>query len=234
MAAHRPPRQVLGSPRAAHHPPSSSAAFLADAAGRGSAFFGPLGSGVQLAGCAREAKRFRAAEYIAVDEPVPAEVKALAASTGASSRFLARSEFLQSPVDADVIMVVNTPNNREGLTENIRRVWTRMKARTHDSFVCSSKRRSPSQPAACAEYDFQYDFGMERVTATLDSETLAKIRSVAGPRGVSSFLNEAARERLARLELRGLLDDLDAKHGPVPPEVRAEVAREAKRLFRAK
>ena len=75
---------------------------------------------------------------------------------------------------------------------------------------------------------------MERVTATLDSETLAKIRSVAGPRGVSSFLNEAARERLARLELRGLLDDLDAKHGPVPPEVRAEVAREAKRLFRAK
>jgi hypothetical protein len=75
---------------------------------------------------------------------------------------------------------------------------------------------------------------MERVTATLDTETLAKIRRVAGPRGVSSFLNEAARERLARLELRGLLDDLDAQHGPVPAEVRAEVARDAKRLFRAK
>jgi hypothetical protein len=79
-----------------------------------------------------------------------------------------------------------------------------------------------------------YDFGMARVTATLDSQTLAKIRRVAGPLGVSSFLNEAARERLARLNLRGSLDDLDVKHGPVPAEVRAEVAREAKRLFRAK
>jgi hypothetical protein len=85
-----------------------------------------------------------------------------------------------------------------------------------------------------AEYDSQYASDMERVTATLDVETLAKIRRVAGPRGVSSFLNEAARERLARLELRGLLDDLDAKHGPVPVEVRSEVARAAKRLFRAK
>jgi len=75
---------------------------------------------------------------------------------------------------------------------------------------------------------------MERVTATLEEETLAKIRHVAGPRGVSSFLNQAARERLARLELRGLLDELDAKHGPVPPKVRADVAREARRIFRSR
>jgi hypothetical protein len=32
---------------------------------------------------------------------------------------------------------------------------------------------------------------MKRVTATLDEETLEKIRRVAGPRGVSSFLNVA-------------------------------------------
>ena len=75
---------------------------------------------------------------------------------------------------------------------------------------------------------------MERVTATLDEEILEKIRRVAGPRGVSSFLNVAARERLARLELRGLLDDLDAKHGAVPRAVREEVRRDAKRIFRAR
>jgi len=75
---------------------------------------------------------------------------------------------------------------------------------------------------------------MERVTATLDEEILEKIRRVAGPRGVSSFLNVAARERLARLELRGLLDELDAKHGAVPRAVRQEVRRDAKRIFRAR
>jgi hypothetical protein len=75
---------------------------------------------------------------------------------------------------------------------------------------------------------------MERITATFDDETLAKIRRIAGPRGVSSFLNEAARERLARLELRGMLDELDAKHGAAPTKVRAEIARDARRMFRAR
>jgi hypothetical protein len=75
---------------------------------------------------------------------------------------------------------------------------------------------------------------VERVTATLDDDTVAKIRRVAGPRGVSNFLNEAARERLARLELRGLLDELEAKHGPAPREIRTEVARKAKRIFRTR
>jgi hypothetical protein len=84
------------------------------------------------------------------------------------------------------------------------------------------------------KYYSEYALGMERVTATLDEQTLAKIRHVAGPRGVSSFLNEAARERLARLELRGLLDELDAKHGSAPAAVRAEIARDARRIFRAR
>lgn len=75
---------------------------------------------------------------------------------------------------------------------------------------------------------------MERITATFDEETLAKIRRVAGPRGVSSFLNDAARERLARMELRGLLDELDAKHGAAPAAVRTEIARDARRMFRAR
>jgi hypothetical protein len=75
---------------------------------------------------------------------------------------------------------------------------------------------------------------MERVTATLDEETLSKIRDVAGPRGVSRFLNVAAREHLARLEIWGLLDELDAEHGGASTAVRAEIARDARRIFRAR
>lgn len=74
--------------------------------------------------------------------------------------------------------------------------------------------------------------GMERVTATLESETVKRIRRVAGPRGVSRFLDLAARERLARLELLGLLDDLDARHGRIDPAITAEVDRDARRIFR--
>lgn len=75
---------------------------------------------------------------------------------------------------------------------------------------------------------------MERVTATIDDEVLESIRRVAGPRGVSNFLNVAARERLAWLELRGLLDELEIKHGAVPRVVRAEIARDARRIFRSR
>ena len=72
----------------------------------------------------------------------------------------------------------------------------------------------------------------ERVTATLDRAMLAKIRRIAGPRGVSSFLDTAARERLARLELLGLLDELDERHGKPSKALRAEVAKDARRIFR--
>jgi len=74
---------------------------------------------------------------------------------------------------------------------------------------------------------------MERVTATIDERTLAQIRRIAGPRGVSSFLATAAKERVARLELLGLLDELDAKYGAPSASVRTEVARDARRIFRA-
>jgi hypothetical protein len=82
------------------------------------------------------------------------------------------------------------------------------------------------------EYDVDYDSKMERVTSTIDEETIAAIRRVAGPRGVSSFLQLAAKERLARLGVLKMLDDLDAKHGKPSPTVRADVATKARRLFR--
>ncbi len=72
---------------------------------------------------------------------------------------------------------------------------------------------------------------MERVTATLDAETLSAIRRLAGPRGVSAFLQAAAQERLARLELLGALDELDARLGAPSDAVRAEVDADARALF---
>lgn len=73
---------------------------------------------------------------------------------------------------------------------------------------------------------------MERVTATMDAETLGAIRRVAGRRGVSSFLQIAARERLARLQLLTLLDEVDAAHGAPTDAIRAEVDADARRIFR--
>jgi hypothetical protein len=73
---------------------------------------------------------------------------------------------------------------------------------------------------------------MERVTATIDAETLAAIREVAGPRGVSAFLQIAARERIARLRVLGLLDELDARHGKPSPAIHREVAADARRIFK--
>ncbi len=73
---------------------------------------------------------------------------------------------------------------------------------------------------------------MERVTATLDRDTIAAIRRVAGPRGVSAFLQVAARERLARLRVLELLDELDEKHGAPSEAVRRAVHADARRVFR--
>jgi hypothetical protein len=75
---------------------------------------------------------------------------------------------------------------------------------------------------------------VERITATFDAATAAAMRRVAGARGVSAFLQEAARERLARLEVLELLDELDAKHGAPSAAVMAEVDREAEKVFGAR
>jgi hypothetical protein len=56
----------------------------------------------------------------------------------------------------------------------------------------------------------------KRIRAELDAELLAKIRRVAGRRGVSAFLRQAAREHLARLELCGALSELRARSATPP------------------
>jgi hypothetical protein len=80
----------------------------------------------------------------------------------------------------------------------------------------------------------KYESAVERVTATIDRETLTAIREIAGPRGVSAFLQAAARERVARLRVLGLLDELDARYGKPGKAVEQSVARRARRVFRQK
>lgn len=72
---------------------------------------------------------------------------------------------------------------------------------------------------------------MNRALATLDEDVAERIRKVVGPRRMSGFLGTAARERQARLELLGLLDELDAPHGPPAKAVVAHVARDARKIF---
>lgn len=66
------------------------------------------GVGRILAGLAT-ASNFKKARYVAVDEPMPSDVRKLAGKTGATAEFVDnRDTFLASSTTADVIMVVNT------------------------------------------------------------------------------------------------------------------------------
>jgi hypothetical protein len=69
----------------------------------------------------------------------------------------------------------------------------------------------------------------EKVTLTLDADNLAALRSLVGPRSLSAAVDRAIVDRLARLRHLAAVDewlaDLDAEHGPVPPETLEWAAR---------
>lgn len=64
-----------------------------------------------------------------------------------------------------------------------------------------------------------------KVSLTLDEEVVTSAREVAGPRGLSSYVNRALRRQLQRDRLTALLADMEAEHGPVDPEMMKEVRR---------
>ena len=69
----------------------------------------------------------------------------------------------------------------------------------------------------------------EKVTLTLDAETLASLRRLVGPRSLSAAVEAAVAERVARLQHLAAVDtwlaELDHGHGPVPPETLEWAAR---------
>ena len=69
----------------------------------------------------------------------------------------------------------------------------------------------------------------EKVTLTLDTETLAELRKLVGPRSLSAAVEAAVEERVARLKHLAAVDtwlaELDQAYGPVPPETLEWAAR---------
>lgn len=73
----------------------------------------------------------------------------------------------------------------------------------------------------------------QKVSVTLESGAIKRARRVAGPRGLSGYLDSALREKLVRDERRrafvAYLDDLEAAD-PTPERVKIRVTRRAARL----
>ena len=65
----------------------------------------------------------------------------------------------------------------------------------------------------------------EKISATVDKDVVEEIREMVGPRGVSSFLTEAAREKLQRARILAYLGELDEAHGKPDARARKEAAR---------
>lgn len=67
---------------------------------------------------------------------------------------------------------------------------------------------------------------MKKVSVTLDADLVAEIKTEVGVRGFSAYLNDTIKRRRQHERLRGLLKELDEEFGPVPDEVRTQVAKE--------
>jgi hypothetical protein len=67
---------------------------------------------------------------------------------------------------------------------------------------------------------------MKKVSVTLDADLVAEIKTEVGVRGFSAYLNDTIKRRRQHERLRGLLNELDEEFGPVPDEVRKQVAKE--------
>lgn len=69
----------------------------------------------------------------------------------------------------------------------------------------------------------------EKVTLTLDVESLAALRRLVGSKSLSAAVNEAVKDRVTLLtHLRAVdewIAEMDAEHGPVPPETMEWAAR---------
>jgi hypothetical protein len=84
--------------------------------------------------------------------------------------------------------------------------------------------------AVARKYVSKYEFRVERITITIDKETLKKIRAVAGPRGVSKFISQAAQESIGRHALFAWFDEMEAKYPP-DPKVREEIYADMEKIF---
>lgn len=85
--------------------------------------------------------------------------------------------------------------------------------------------------AVARKYEHKYDSTMERITISMPKNTLAAIKRVAGPRGVSKFLTDAANKELGYTRLTALLDELDEKYGRPTPAQREAIYADMRKIF---
>lgn len=72
-----------------------------------------------------------------------------------------------------------------------------------------------------------------KVSTTLDSELVEQVRSRVGPRRISAFVNQALEEKLQRIRVLELLDELEAENGPATEDDVKRAAAELAKIFRA-
>jgi hypothetical protein len=66
---------------------------------------------------------------------------------------------------------------------------------------------------------------VEKVSVSLPRELVEAIRARTGAGGFSRYVTDAVQERFHHDQLGGLLDELEAEHGQVPPEIRQQTRR---------
>jgi hypothetical protein len=74
----------------------------------------------------------------------------------------------------------------------------------------------PHGPLALKSY-------LKKISLTLEQELVSEAREVAGPRGLSSYVNRALGHQLQHDRLAGLLDELEREAGPIDEDVMDEV-----------
>jgi hypothetical protein len=85
--------------------------------------------------------------------------------------------------------------------------------------------------AIARKYEPKYEFTMERITISLDKKLLAEVKAIAGPRGVSKFMAEAAQEKLGRSEWKQFLAERAAKYGKPSKKLTAAIDRDMRKIF---
>jgi hypothetical protein len=62
-----------------------------------------------------------------------------------------------------------------------------------------------------------------KLSVTLEPKVADELRKVAGPRGISAFVNEAVRQQLQAHRVRRMLDRMEREAGPIPDDVQHQV-----------
>jgi post-segregation antitoxin (ccd killing protein) len=76
------------------------------------------------------------------------------------------------------------------------------------------------------------DMKTTKISVTLDTDLLKQARAFA--RGnLSGYINEALRDKLRNENLRVLLEEYEAEHGPIPEEELAQAGAELEAAFKA-